>query len=81
MDKTGFFEEKPGIRSMNRLISFEMVQAGVFIALVTVLGVISNKIDAAGAVTLISMALSFITGGITSKELGKRAERNMQNGN
>ena len=75
MEKTGFFQETPGQSSMNRLISFEMVQVGSLIALGTLAGVLMGKVDLTGGITLITMALSFITGGVTSKELGKRAEK------
>ena len=70
----GFFEDTPGQKSMNRLISFEMVQVGIIIALGTLAGVLTGNVDLTGGITLIAMALSFITGGVTSKELGKRAE-------
>jgi len=70
----GFFEDIPGQKSMNRLLSFEMVQVGCLIALGTLVGVLTGSVDLTGGITLITMALSFITGGVTSKELGKRAE-------
>ncbi len=75
-EKTGFFEETPNQFSMNRLISFEMVQVGCLIALGTLAGVLMGKVDLTGGITLITMALSFITGGVTSKEVGKWAEKN-----
>jgi ABC-type uncharacterized transport system permease subunit len=65
-----FFAEDNGNLSGTRLMAFEVVNAGIFIA---VFCTIQNKLDA----TVISLSLSMIATGLTAKLVQKPFEENM----
>ncbi len=66
-----FFQEDNGHLSSMRLMSFEIVNTGLFIA---VFSVIQGKIDFA----IISLILSMITLGLTGKAVQKSEEEKVE---
>jgi len=74
-EQIGFFEEKAGVKSMQRVISLMLVGMGCFIALIGSIAVVFVKeFPLAAGIQLFSFSLSLIVTGITSKAIAKGQE-------
>lgn len=72
MNRIGFFQEKDGSYSMMRLVTFQLVTAGIVVMLAGTAGALFGK---SGGYEVLSYGLSLVGAGITGKTVQKFGER------
>lgn len=78
-DKTGFFEERPGVKSWTRLAMSVLILSGVIIAFVDIIANVIDPVREIHTALIGELAGMGVAGKVTQKILAEKTNKNELN--